>query len=367
MRIALVEPYFGGSHRAFAEGLARFSSHDIELFTHSASFWKWRMQGGFNTLAERVVGSVEVDGAFDLAVGTGMLDAARFLGVSRRALGAAPFVLYMHENQLTYPPPPHERPDHSYGMTNWASMAASDLVIFNSEFHRTEWFEALHSLLARFPDERQTRLVAAVRARSRVVAPGIDLRRIDGERPAHGDAPLVLWNQRWEHDKGPEVFAEAVRSLAGSGVDFEVAIAGERFVSDPKSFTDLRPVLGGRLVHFGHADDGEYPALLRAADIVVSTSRQEFFGIGVTEAIYAGAFPILPNGLAYPERLPRSHHERCLYEDAADLSEKIAWAATNVDEARAMTDSLRPSMAAFDWSEMAPVYDSTFEAIVGRG
>ena len=42
MRI-YVEPYFTGSHRQWAEGLARHSRHDIHLITHQGQFWKWRL------------------------------------------------------------------------------------------------------------------------------------------------------------------------------------------------------------------------------------------------------------------------------------------------------------------------------------
>ena len=40
LRIAFLEPYFGGSHRAFAEGFAATSVHEVSVFTHSASFWE---------------------------------------------------------------------------------------------------------------------------------------------------------------------------------------------------------------------------------------------------------------------------------------------------------------------------------------
>ena len=140
LRIAFVEPYFGGSHRAFAEGYAVASRHDVVLFTHPASFWRWRMQGGFYTLARQVVSSAERDGQFDLVVATSMLDLARFAGVARKALGGAPLVLYMHENQLTYPVAPRDDFDMTYALINWSAMAAADLVLFNSAFHLREWF-----------------------------------------------------------------------------------------------------------------------------------------------------------------------------------------------------------------------------------
>ena len=55
MDVLLIEPYFGGSHRAWAEGYVSHSSHAVELLTLPARFWKWRMQGGAATLAERAL------------------------------------------------------------------------------------------------------------------------------------------------------------------------------------------------------------------------------------------------------------------------------------------------------------------------
>ena len=94
MRIAVVEPYFGGSHRAFAEGLARFSTHDVEIFSLRASFWKWRMQSGFLPLAAELTESAKRNGRFDLVLGTSMLDAARFLCAARHAMASTLVILY---------------------------------------------------------------------------------------------------------------------------------------------------------------------------------------------------------------------------------------------------------------------------------
>lgn len=53
MKITLIEPFFSGSHRAWAEGFARHSSHDVEILRLSGAYWKWRMHGGAVTLARR--------------------------------------------------------------------------------------------------------------------------------------------------------------------------------------------------------------------------------------------------------------------------------------------------------------------------
>ena len=40
MKVLLIEPYYGGSHRAWAEGYAAHSSHGLTLLTLPARFWK---------------------------------------------------------------------------------------------------------------------------------------------------------------------------------------------------------------------------------------------------------------------------------------------------------------------------------------
>ena len=205
---------------------------------------------------------------------------------------------------------------------------------------------------------RRPSLISEVERRSDVVPVGVDLARIDALPRVRRERPLVLWNHRWEYDKGPDRFTDAILQLASDGSVFDVALAGEQFVTDPTGFSDMRAVLGDRVVHYGEADDDRYLELLRSADVVVSTALQEFFGISITEAVYAGAFPVLPSGLVYPERVPLTHHERCLYDGADDLVAKLTWALTNREEAAGVAAALRPSMAECDWRHIAPRLDS---------
>jgi glycosyltransferase involved in cell wall biosynthesis len=288
------------------------------------------------------------------------------LGAARSVLDGVPVALYMHENQLTYPISPMDREDLTYAMINWTSMTVADLVLFNSRFHHDVWFEAIHRLLGRYPDERHTALIDDVRRRSEVLTVGVSLERIDAVPDRRGERPLVLWNQRWEYDKDPDEFAAAVRAVAGD-VEFDVALAGEASGEPPPAFLDLARTLGSRMVHWGYAPDAAYVELLRRASVVVSTARQEFFGIAVTEAIYAGAFPLLPNRLVYPERLPRGFHERCLWATSLDLADKLRWALTHPGPAAEVAHALRPAMESLGWERVAPSYDGRFERLVDDG
>lgn len=124
LRVLLCEPYFTGSHRSWAEGLARYSAHDVRLVTHAGGFWKWRMQGAALTLAADIVRLVSTWGRPDVLLTSEMVHLPALLGFAGAALAGVPVVLYLHENQLTYPMPDNASPDHTYAMTNWLSLAA---------------------------------------------------------------------------------------------------------------------------------------------------------------------------------------------------------------------------------------------------
>ena len=356
MRILLVEPYYGGSHRAWADGYAAASEHEVTLVTHEAQFWKWRMQGAHLTLAD------EIAERPDVVLASSMMDVAGFAGAARRSIDDASLAVFFHESQFTYPLSPLDRPDQTYPMINWSSAAVADLVVFNSEYHRATFFDRVGAFLHQFPDRPHAALVAEVEKRSEVLPVGIDTSRFGprrSERP-----PLVVWNQRWEHDKGPDELVWLFDRLTSLGLDFRAAVVGERFVNGPASFERLPGLLGDRLVEFGFLPNDAYADLLSSADVVVSTAHQEFFGVAVVEAMAAGAFPVLPNRLVYPEHIPPRHRDRCLYDDAEQLVERVAWVLEHSAEADAIAAELSKAMAAYDWSAVAPRYDETLERLV---
>ena len=366
MHILLIAPYFGGSHRAWAEGFARHSHHEVDLLTLPARFWRWRMQGGAATLAEQ---ARELAVRPDLLLATDMLNLPAFLGLTRDRFADLPVVLYCHENQLTYPLPPGEKRDLTYAMVNWLSMLSADRVLFNSAFHLESWFGELPRLLKGFPDYTHVHRLPQVRAKSQVLPVGCDLARLDRVQgmAKDPDVPLILWNQRWEYDKDPITFFRALEVLAGEGRNFGVALAGSNVRQMPQEFEAAREWLGARVVHYGWADAETYARLLWQADVVVSTAIHEFFGVAVVEAMYCGCFPVLPRRLAYPEVLPAEYHDDCLYDGFDEFVERLRWALTHVAAARQRARGLQPTMARFNWTEMAPQYDGVMESSLDRG
>jgi glycosyltransferase involved in cell wall biosynthesis len=399
LKVTLVSPYHGGSHQAWATGYQAASQHDIEILDLPARFWKWRMHGGAVTLARRFLPPT------DLILATDMLDLSTFLSLTRPETSAIPTVLYMHENQLTYPLPEdpmtgamrrqHGERDRHYAFINFTSMLSADRVLFNSSYHLDSWFDSLPAFLKHFPEYNELEAVEDIRAKSEVLPVGIDTRSLDrlagregesvpassspgdslagdslaGDSPA-GDAspgksaPLVLWNQRWEYDKNPGAFFDALFLVADEGIPFRVALCGERFSQHPEEFEVAIERLEERIEHVGFAEPSLYTRLLWEATVTVSTAHHEFFGISILEAIHCGTFPILPERLSYPELLPRGARESCLYSDPRGLVERLRWALLNADVAtRFASDELVSHIARYDWRNLAPVYDGVLQAV----
>lgn len=356
VRVLVVSPYHGGSHAAWAEGYARHTVHDVTLLTAPARFWKWRMYGAATSLAR------EVDDRPDVVVATDMVDLPAFLGRARRYLADVPAVLYLHENQITYPLADGAPDDASYGFLNWRSMEAADEVWVNSSFHRDAVAEALPGLLRRFPDERHDDWVDEVLARTRVVPVGVEVADLPiGPR---ADPPLVVWNHRWEYDKDPEAFIAALDAVVD--LPWRVALLGESFRNDPTEFAAARDRWAERVVAYGHVDRAEYAGLLGEATVAVSTARQEFFGIAAMEAAAAGALPLLPNRLSYPTVVPERFHGPVLYEDQADLVDRLRSVLTDPASALATVDSLADEVRSrYGWETIAPDYDRRLEALAG--
>lgn len=361
MRIALLEPYFTGSHRAWAEGYqAATREHTVEIWPMAGRFWKWRMHGAALELADRCRSMGEDP---DLLLITDMVNLPYFLGLTRPRFGDTPVAAYFHETQLAYPLAPGASRDLTYGFMNFMTGLCADWVFFNSAFHRDRFFDELPRLLKHFPDYNHLETIPQLRAKSSVLPVGCNLQRLDAAKadaPPRTSPPLVLWNQRWEYDKQPEVFFKALSILAEEGVPFRLAVAGENFRQKPEEFLQAREIFADRLVHYGCADADAYARLLWQADVVVSTAIHEFFGIAVVEAIYCGAWPLLPNRLVYPELIPPPLHGAHLYTDFEDLVRRLRDVLLNP---RTPSPALREAMSRYDWSRMAPEYDRALDMV----
>jgi glycosyltransferase involved in cell wall biosynthesis len=402
MHILWLDPFHGGSHAAVAAGYAARSAHEVELLTMpTTGGWRWRMRGGAVTLARM---ACELRQRPDLIVASDMLDLATFRGLSARRLGGVPVAVYFHENQLTYPLPAGRARDLSFAWLNYTTALSADTVLFNSDFHRRDFLGALPGLLGRYHDYRELETIAQIEAKSQVLPPGIDLVALDASeattRPGHEQSchdrpqitqitqmrngksahattshedsaqalttkpaaaeegpPVILWNARWDYDKQPGLFFAALELLEARGADFRLIVAGEQIDPRDQAYLAARARWAARTLHWGYAPTrAAYGALLRRATLVASAALQEFFGIGVVEALYCGCAPVLPRRLNYPELLPPGLHADWLYSGEVDgLADGLATALARVEATSRTT--WRALAAPYDWAVLAPRYD----------
>ena len=366
MRITIAEPFCTGSHAAWVHEYAAHSRHDLELLTLPGRSWKWRMHGGAVTLASRFLASSHRP---ELILATDMLDLTTFLALTRGVTSHCPCALYFHENQLTYPwspgdPDPGSRRDLHYAFINYASALAADAVLFNSRYHADAFLGALPGFLKAFPEPSEASSVLRIAQKSQVLPLGMDLRKFDPHRPQaprEPGPPLVLWNHRWEYDKDPEAFFSALYLLADEGVDFRLAVLGESFGRAPAVFAEARRRLADKVVQWGYLESfAQYAQWLWRADILPVTSRQEFFGASVVQALYCGCAALLPERLAYPEHVPAAAAARLLYRDGESLADRLR---ELLREPAGAGGSLGGFVERYDWKHLAPVYDDFFEAL----
>lgn len=331
LRILAVEPYYGGSHRAVLDGLVSRIDAEWTLLTLPARKWKWRMRGSAITFAAELRAQHSRAGAsepsFDLVFASTFVNLAELYGMAGPALAGVPSIVYFHENQLVYPNRHTAEWDYQFPLTNITSALAASACVFNTEWTRTTFLGEIPGFLAAFPDHQPRQVAEEIAARSSVISPPFDPAPFDEALGAAGvSAALrgrrsrIVWPHRWEHDKHPEGFLDAVATLAAEGLDFEVAVAGQAFRETAGPLAEQAADLGDRLVHLGEPGSrDEYAALLASSDIAVSTARNEFFGLAMIEACYAGCLPVVPDRLAYTEVYP----ERFRYADTAGLVARL--------------------------------------------
>ncbi|QDV46573.1 Glycosyl transferases group 1 [Stieleria neptunia] len=365
--VLAIEPYYGGSHQAFLDGVIAASRHRWSLATLPARHWKWRMRSAPVQLSRLVADLVPARGVPDVVLASDMLDLPTWLGLASRDdrfswLGDVPVVTYFHENQWAYPAAPDARADHHFGYTNLLTAAASDACWFNSEFNRRTFFDLSRDFVSRMPDARQAIDLDGIEQVSRVIAPGF---RPPKTRDAAGrdDAPIRLgWVGRFEHDKRPDRFLALLDRLSDQAVRFELILLGQRGRRS-EVLDDIRARHGASIRFDGYAESRQqYEDQLRQIDVVVSTAGHEFFGIAVCEAIWAGAIPVTPDGLSYVEYVPESLR----YTSIEQAAEIIKGLQTPADRQR-LSERCRRGIADYRIDRVVSVIDTALEAVVAAG
>ncbi len=351
-RILIIEPYFGGSHKQFLEGLEKYVPAEYLLCTLPARNWQMRMQLSALWFIEKIK-ELPVDKRyFDSVLCSSFVDVAVLCGLLRNIDGwntNARILTYFHENQFVYPFRYNERVRQHFAGINFHSAVASDGIAFNSEYNRDTFLNGCRKGLNATREIKLPRLMEELAEKSLILFPGLEFSAIDAIKwKTTTDIPVIVWNHRWEHDKNPEGFFLALDHLVQRGIDFRLLILGQSFAAGSDCFYDAEKKFKDKILHFGFVPSyRQYIELLSQGDLVVSTALHEFYGVAIIEAVRAGCLPILPDRLSYPELFQK----KFLYSDNsfAQKLEKAVQEHCRLDRSTAWTMTDQFSWQSLQW------------------
>lgn len=305
--ILLLEPYYGGSHRAFIRGLRNHIPFKFTLVSLPARKWKMRMQLAAPWMAEQVVQLTEQGEQFDAILCSTFIDVATLKAVLAGKGIILPVGVYFHENQFAYPNQLDDPAFYQFTALNFTTALAADAIAFNSAYNLDTFMDGIEEYLRKAADMDVSFAADELRNKAIVLYPGLDFSDFDQytmEEPEN-ELPVVVWNHRWEHDKDPHTFFRTMMDLSRNGKQFRLIVAGQQFERCHEIFSRAEQVLQNHILHFGYARKREeYIRLLQQGDIIVSTAEHEFFGMAVLEGVRCGCRPLVPDRLSYRELFP---------------------------------------------------------------
>ncbi len=358
MKILFLEPFYGGSHKDFALGFQSVCPHEVTLVTLPDRFWKWRMRGAALYFARTVSDMA----SYDLILATDMMDLTDLKALAGPDL--PPVWLYFHENQLDYPLAKRQKRDFHLGFTNIISALAADRVFFNSHHHLNTFLYHARKLIRRMPDAIPAGMIERIEKKTQVIYPGCRFEPGKIElAPPNTEAPLIIWNHRWEYDKNPDPFFRALARLKKKKICFSLALLGEDFTQAPGAFDRAGKQFKEELIQYGYlAARDDYLACLRKGAIVVSSAIQENFGISIVEAVRHGCIPLLPRRLSYPEIIPENVHDKLLYQTDEDLEERLEEMVDNYCEYEPLRPFLSGHMERYAWQNIIKTYPAVIHS-----
>ncbi len=309
----MLSAYRADSHAAWVDWLqTRLTSINWEILELPGRHFAWRIRGNPLSWLDRLPA-----GRPELILATSMVDLATLKGLHPRLAGV-PCWYYFHENQFAYPRSDRQTSTIEAQMVQLYGALSADRLLFNSGWNRSSFIQGVQELLDRMPDQVPDRVIERLAAKSGVLPVPVEAVRSTAER----DPRLILWNHRWEYDKAPELFCRALQQLAAQGHEFRLALLGKRSRRISPALAKIRQALASRILVDDWVQPEPYRHLLAKASIAVSTAIHEFQGLGMLEATSAGARPLVPDHLCYPEQFA----ERYRYPagDVNALTQRLA-------------------------------------------
>ncbi len=336
------------------------------MLTLPPRHFNWRIRGNpLSWLAEQ---AGVLNAPHDLVIATSTVDVATLRGLVP-GLAATPTAVYFHENQFAYPQSEDQRKHTRLEpqMVNLYAALAADELWFNSGHNRESFIAGVKSLVAALPDHVPDAEWLDLLADKSYRLP-VPLEPVTPANTASSSTLRLVWNHRWEYDKGLEQLSAAVTALCEHGVALKLTLLGQRFRRVPPVMQALLERLrhGGESVELEFndyvSDRSDYLNLLSKQDIVLSTAQHDFQGLSIMEAVQAGCRPLLPRRLCYPEFFTEDYlyasHPDTLDKEAMSLVQRLQYW---VKEPASMPPL--PNLASLEWPHLRAMYRQRIEGL----
>ena len=211
----------------------------------TAKKWHWRARVSSLQLLDKIA---EKD--FTHLLTSSVLPLAELLGMCPRLISCKK-VIYFHENQLVYPIQEVKNRDVQFGSVfgkndlfglkfiyiifnkevifrynQITSCLAADKILFNSYWNLESLCTNIPKFFKLFPDFKPSGVPDRIRKKSKVVYFPVKIPNQLESNLERFEVPHIVWAHRWEHDKNPEAFFEALKSIDS---DFRLSVLGETY------------------------------------------------------------------------------------------------------------------------------------------
>lgn len=356
MKVLLLSAYDTPSHRYWCMTLQRnLPGIDWTYLSLPGRYFSWRIRGNGLTWSIRERDLLRQ--TYDLVLATSMTDLATLRGLCP-ALAAVPNILYFHENQFAYPQSALAHTSVEPQMVTLYAALCADKLVFNSHYNRQTFLSGVAQLLRKLPDEIPPGIVQSLTHKASVLPVPLDMHMGPAPQAIPRQLPLeIIWNHRWEYDKGPRQLLEYIDSLPPER-RLRFHIVGQQFRQQPPEFEHIHRLLSERgwLGQWGYVRERQsYVQLLQRGHAVLSTAEHDFQGLAVLEAVAAGCAPLVPRRLAYPEWFGEAN---CYAEGGqvgASLPDLIAQLEDSLTRGAAPT---LPDISHLYWPALLPPYSA---------
>ena len=354
MKILLLSAYDAQSHQAWHQQISQqLQEYDWTKLTLPPRYFNWRIRG--NSLSWAFMNRDILSQAYDLVLATSMTDLTSLRSFIP-SLTQIPNYLYFHENQFEYPTNHHKTAMLDPKIVSLYAALSADTLFFNSHFNKDSFLSGAQSLLAKMPDYVPTNLIQQMDKKSHVLpVPLSEALFIKKPREAlkKNKTITLLWNHRWEYDKGPDRLYALLKELKKTRLPFRIHIVGQQFRQQPKEFNLIQQEFSENILSWGYINDKkQYQQVLLNSDIVLSTAIHDFQGLSLLEATAMGCTPLVPSRLAYPEWIPSEYqyesHLSDINKEAKGAIQRILELSENL--------SIAPDLSHLGWTQLSSQY-----------